>query len=85
MGRKAELVKRRDLAERVAALDENARIAREALGVAGDRDDDGNAARRERPRLRLGAGARRIEHDGVEAVEFLRRQRPVEEIAPLGA
>ena len=78
---KAELVKRRDRPDFVAAADENARVAGEAVGVAGNRDDQRRPGGGERARLRLGPGARRVEQHGVEARQLRPGQRPAEEVA----
>ena len=77
---KAELVKRRRLADRVAAFDEN---SREALGAAGNRDHDRRSARHEGARLGFGPDPRRIEQHAVEGVEFGRAERTLEEVARL--
>ena len=73
MGGMAELVDRRDRVEPIAAVDQDAGVAREGRRIARHRDDDGNGALGKLARLRLGALARRIEHHRVEALEFRRR------------
>src|ERR1051326_7766819 len=82
--RVAELVDRGDLIEPVAALDENARVAREGRGVARHRDDERHLRTGEPLRLRERALARRIEHDGVERLEFRLPQMPAKKIVARG-
>src|SRR5438874_2533920 len=55
----AELIDRRHLANAIAAVHQDLRIAREGRGVARYRHDDRDAASGELARLRLGALARR--------------------------
>ena len=78
-----ELVHRHDPLQHVAAVDEDARVAGEAGGIAGDRRDARHLRGGKRLRLRLCAGARRIEDDPVEAVELGRGEREGKEVAPL--
>ena len=66
MGGMPELIDRRHRRQPIAAIDQNAGIAREGRRIARHRDDDGNGALGKLARLRLGALARRIEHHGVE-------------------
>ena len=66
MGRKTELVNRRDRLDAEASVDEDARVAGECRRVAGDGDDERQAAGGEFARLGLGAGARRVEQGAVE-------------------
>ena len=84
-GRKAELVKRRDRPDLVAAVDEDARVAREAFGVAGDR--------RRRAADLLAASARACasaparggsNSTASKRVELGAGERPAEEVARLG-
>ncbi len=83
MGGVTKLVDRRHLFQREAAADQNARVARKTLRIAGDRHRNRNLRARELAHLRGGADARRIEEDGVEVLEFFRSQGIVEEIAPV--
>ena len=81
MGGKAELVKRRNLIDAEAALDEDARVAGERRRVAGDGDDERQGARGDLMRLRLRARARRIDEGAVERRQLFGSQRAPEEIA----
>ena len=83
MRRETKLIDRRDGFEAIAAFGENAHVACETRRVAGDGDEGRNCARRQFPRLRQRARARRIEHDGVEPFEFVAPERTMEEIARL--
>jgi len=76
-----ELIDRGHSLETISAIDEDTRIAREGCRIARDRDHSRNRRRRERPRLRLGALPWRIEHDGIEALEFDRHEGAAEEVA----
>ena len=80
----AELIHRRHAVDRIAAVDQHARITREGCRVARHRDNDGNFAGGELFGLRFGALAWRIEHGHVEVVQFLRHQRPAEQVARFG-
>ena len=77
-----ELIDRGHSLETISAVDEDTRIAREGCRIARDRDHGRDRRRRERPRLRLGALPWRIEHDGIEALEFDRHERSPKEVAP---
>ena len=79
-----ELVHRHDALQRVAAVDEDAGVAREACRIAGNAGDARHAGSGERFRLCLGSGPRRIDDDAVEGVQLGRRERECEEVAPLG-
>src|SRR5262245_61416606 len=83
MRRITELIDRRDAREPVAAIDQNARVARKGRGIAGYGDHERYARRGERARLRLGTLARWVEYDGVEAFELACHQRAAEEVARL--
>src|SRR5215218_10092647 len=65
-----ELVHRRDPLEAVAAGDEDRGIAHEGAGIAGDADDDRDFCCGELLCLCLRPGARRIDHERVEAIEL---------------
>ena len=71
------------LVKLIAAGDQDFGVAGESLGVAGDANDGEDGAFRQFARLLFGAGARRVEHDGVEACEFVRQQRAGEQVARL--
>ena len=62
--------------EPIPALDQGVSIAGKGRGIAGDRDHQRNPRRRERAGLGLGASARRVEDDGIEAPELVCHQRP---------
>src|SRR5580704_2303064 len=79
MGGVAELVDRRDVREAIAAVDEDASVAREGRSVAGHGNDIGHGALGEFARLRLGALTRRIEDDGVHA-KLARHERPAKQV-----
>ena len=66
-GRTVPLVDRPDPFDPPAALDQHLRIAREGGGVAGNIGDVPTIGLGKLGRLLLGAGARWIEDDGVEA------------------
>ena len=83
MVRITELIDRRDGGKLVAAVDQQACVAREGDGVARYRDDKGRRALRDLARLGVGALARRIEHDGVEGFQFARHQGATEQVARL--
>ncbi len=83
MERIAELIDRRDAHELVAAVDQNARVACERRRIAGHRNHDRHGAFDQFARLRLGALARRIEHDGVEALEFRGHEGTAKQVAHL--
>ena len=72
MGGMPELIHRRHRFQSIAAIDQQPDIAREGRGIARHRDDDGNGALGKLARLRLGALARRVEHQGIDALELLR-------------
>ena len=57
----AELVDRRDAIDAIAAVDEDAQVAREGRRIAGDGDDPPNPGLRQRSGLCLGARARWVE------------------------
>ena len=71
MNRIAELVERRHLQEAVAAVEQDARVARKRGGIAGYGDDRRSCAARKHARLRLRALPGRIEDHGIERVELL--------------
>ena len=79
-----ELVDRLNPVQPVSAVDQDAGVARESRGVAGDRDRPGHPGDREHLGLRPGAGARRIEDHGVKARELGGEKRPLVEIAFTG-
>ena len=68
---KAELVKRRHGLDPIAAVDQNACVAREGRRVAGDRRDERQSGGGERARLLERARARRINERRVEGGEFV--------------
>ncbi len=84
MMRPGELVDHLDAVEAIAAIDEDARVAREGRGIAGNADQHRRLGGGECLRLFRGAGARRIEDDGVVAIGFLAPQRLAIEIAAEG-
>ncbi len=65
----------------IAAVDENAHIARQGSGIARDGDDHRHRGARQSLGLGLGAGARRIEYDRVETFQLLGRQRLAQQVA----
>ena len=75
MRRPGKLVDGQETLQAEAAIDQEPRIAGEAARVAGDIDREIETRGRDRGRLRPGAGPRRIEQHGVEAIELRRRQR----------
>ena len=81
MWRMPELIDRRNPLQRIAAIDEQFRVAREGLRIARDADDERNVRCGEFLRLRFGAGARRIEDDSVEGGEFGALQRAPKQVA----
>src|SRR5262245_65214884 len=76
-----ELIDGCHLLETIAAGNEDAGVARESRGIAGDGDHRRHRGTRELARLALGALARRIEHYGVEPLEFHLAQWVAEQIA----
>ena len=76
-----ELIHRRDALESISSRNQDRRIARKRAGIAGDADDEGDLRGRELAGLRFGAGARRIEDDGVELCQFRRKERPAKQVA----
>src|SRR5512143_2147127 len=66
----------------VAALDQDACIARETARVTGNIGDARDLRFRQLRDLRLGASARRIQRDGLELPQFRGRERNLEEITP---
>jgi len=78
-----ELVHRRDALEAVAAGDEDAGVAHEGAGIAGDADDDRDLCCGELLCLCLRPGARGIDHERVEAIELRCKERAPEEVARL--
>src|ERR1700691_2942628 len=84
MGRKAELVKRRRRLDPKAAVDENARVAGEGRGIAGDRHNQRQSGCGKRARLLERARARWIDKRRVESSELVGSQRTAEKIARLG-
>ena len=66
MGGMPELVHRCNRNQPIAAIDQQADIARKGRRIARHRDDDGHGALGKLARLRLGALARRVEHQGIE-------------------
>ena len=83
MRRIKELIDRRHARETITAVDEDAGVAREGRGIAGDRDHRGHGRCRQLARLRLGALPRRIEHHGVEPFELGRHQRAARQVTQL--
>ena len=79
-----ELIDRRDGDEPIAAVDQVTNVAGKGARIARHRHDNRNAAGGERSRLGVRALARRIEYDGIEAVELRRNERILEQIAALG-
>ena len=77
------MIDRRDRFERITAIDENSRVARESRWLTRDGDDGGHVAGRQALGLSACAGARRIEHHGIEFGEFGGLQRTREQIAGL--
>ena len=67
-----------------AAVDEDPGIAREGRRVARDQREARQARRGERRGLRPGAGARRIDHERIEAGELGAGERRALQIAALG-
>src|SRR5581483_3181006 len=83
MRRVAELVDGRYGLEPVATIDQQAGVASEGGGVAGDSDDNRNLACSEFLGLRLRALARRVEHHAIELAQLLRQQGAAEQVARL--
>jgi len=83
MRRPGELVDRQHPLQPEAALDEDLRIASEAPGIAGNIGDEIESGGRDHLGLCLGPGPRRVEEQGVEAVELGRRQRRAGQVAAL--
>ena len=81
MGRPAELADRLDPVETIAALDQRLRVAGEGGRVAGDVGDPRHGRAGEQGRLLLRAGAGRIEHHRLEAVQLGDVERAAEEVA----
>ena len=84
MGGPAELADRLDPIEAVAALAQKLRIAREGPGIAGNKGDPRRLTVRQFHRLFAGAGAGRIDDDGVEAGGFGSGDRAAEQVAVIG-
>ena len=80
-----ELIHRRYRFEPIPAIEQQSGVAREGRRIARHRDDSGNGAFRKLARLRLGALTRRIEHQGIDALELLRHQRPAKQVARLAS
>src|SRR3569833_3054890 len=68
----------------VAPVEQDSCVTREAVGVTGDIGKPRHLRPRQLPRLRLGPGAWRVEHHGIELVQLQRRQRRLEQVAALG-
>ncbi len=81
MRRPQELIDRQQFLQPVPAVLQNPRVAGKAAGIAGAVDDPRHLRLRKLGRLRHGAGARRIEHGGIEGVEFRGHQRIAEQVA----
>ena len=81
MRREQELVDRRDAGDAVAAIDQDAEIAGERAGIAGDGHEHRHVRLGKRRGLRRGAGARRIEHHRVVGFELLHAERRAEQVA----
>ena len=75
-----ELVDGSDGLDCVAAIDEDAQVARERCRIAGDDREAADLGGCERFRLRLGTRERRVEDRGIEAVELSCREGSAEEI-----
>ena len=69
------------LFKRIAAVNEDAQVARQRDRIAGDRGDQRHVGARDLLRLVLGAGARRVEDEAVEGIQLLEGERPPEQIA----
>src|ERR1044071_6198856 len=82
MLRPQKLVYGRDGSHDIAAIDQDARIARKALGVAGDIGNPADLRLGELFDLCLCACSRRIQRDGVERTKLADVERHLEEIAP---
>lgn len=65
MGREQELIEGHDARDPVAAIDQDAKIARERPGIAGDRDEPRDFGLGKHRGLRRGACPRRIENDCI--------------------
>jgi hypothetical protein len=65
----------------IAASDEQRRVARETLRVAGDCGDYRDNGLGERPRLRFGSSARRVKDDRGKPRKFLFAERPAKKIS----
>ena len=84
MRREQELIDRRDAGDAVAAIDQDAEVAGERAGIAGDGDDLRHVRLGERLGLRRGAGPRRIEHHRVVGFQLLDAERRAEQVADDG-
>ena len=69
MRREEELVDRHDAGDAVAAIDQDAEIAGKRARIAGDRDQISAPETWQACGLRRGAGARRVEHHRVVALQ----------------
>jgi hypothetical protein len=84
MGREEELIDRHDARDAIAAIDEDAEIARERAGIARHRHKLRHARFGESFGLRGGAGTRWVEHHGVIGLKLFRAERRTEEVAVEG-
>ena len=76
----AELVDNLHPVQHIASPCQDARIACKGDRVAGHGRNHRNVRVRQRCRLRFGPGARRVDHHGVKALEFVRFQRASEQV-----
>src|SRR5262245_34285461 len=65
-----KLIDRRDMVDRVAAIDQRSCVTREGGCIAGHSDHERHRAFNKLSGLCLGALTRRVEHDGIENIEF---------------